>query len=124
MLFPTSLAMVAAGTHTVRDRSRAIAVWAGALSAGGLISPVVGGLVAKIGFGADLNASWRWAFIVVIILALVSAAVSLAFAKNSAAPEGRSLDWPGQITVAIALFALLFAVIQRSSKIFSRLLDD
>jgi MFS family permease len=115
MLFPTSLAMLAAGTHTARDRSRAIAVWAGALSTGGLISPVVGGLVAKIGFGADPNASWRWAFIVVLILALVSAAVSLAFAKNSAAPEGRSLDWPGQITVAIALFALLFAVIQGPS---------
>jgi predicted MFS family arabinose efflux permease len=27
-LFPTSLAMVAAATHTPRDRARAIAIWA------------------------------------------------------------------------------------------------
>jgi MFS family permease/surface antigen len=111
-LFPTSLAMVAAGTHTASARARAIAVWAAALATGGLISSVLGGLMTKIGFGTDPSASWRWAFVAVLILALASAAVSLAMAQNSAAPEGRSLDWPGQVTVAVALFALLFAVIQ------------
>ena len=111
-LFPTSLAMVAAGTHTASARARAIAVWAAALSAGGMISSVLGGLMARIAFGSDPNASWRWAFIAVLVLALASAAVSLAMAQNSAAPEGRSLDWPGQVTIAVALFALLFAVIQ------------
>src|ERR1700733_11500657 len=38
VLFPTTLAMVAAGTHTVRDRARGIAIWAAALSTGGFIS--------------------------------------------------------------------------------------
>jgi MFS family permease len=111
-LFPTSLAMVAAGTHTARARARSITVWAAALGAGGVISPVIGGLAAQHAFGSDANAGWRWAFIAVIVLALVSAVLSLALARDSAAPEGRSLDWPGQITIAIALFALLFAVIQ------------
>ena len=111
-LFPTSLAMVAAGTHTAATRARAISVWAAALATGGLISSVLGGLMTRIGFGTDPNASWRWAFIAVLILALASAAVSLAAAQDSAAPEGRSLDWPGQITIAVALFALLYAVIQ------------
>ena len=111
-LFPTSLAMVAAGTHTASARARAIAVWAAALATGGLISSVLGGLMTRIGFGTDPSASWRWAFVAVLILALASAAISLAMAQNSAAPEGRSLDWPGQVTVAVALFALLFAVIQ------------
>ena len=36
-------------------------------------------------------------------------------AQNSSAPEGRSLDWGGQITIAVSLFALLFAVIQGST---------
>jgi acyl-CoA synthetase (AMP-forming)/AMP-acid ligase II len=44
-LFPTSLAMVAAGTHTARDRARSITIWAAGLSAGGVISPVLGGRV-------------------------------------------------------------------------------
>lgn len=111
-LFPTSLAMVAAGTHTARARARSITVWAAALASGGLIASLLGGLMTKISFGTDPAATWRWAFIAVLILALASAAVSLAMAQNSAAPEGRSLDWPGQVTVAVAVFALLFAVIQ------------
>jgi MFS family permease len=111
VLFPTSLAMVAAGTHTVRDRARGIAIWAAALSSGGFVSPLLGGLVTKISWGSDPNANWRWAFVAVLILALASAAVA-ATAQNSSAPEGRSLDWPGQITIAVSLFALLFAVIQ------------
>jgi len=48
----------------------------------------------------------------VIVLAAISAVVSILFATNSSAPEGRSLDWPGQITIAVSLFALLYAVIQ------------
>ncbi len=111
-VFPTSLAMVAAGTHTPRARARSIAIWAAALSAGNMLSPVIGGLTASQAFGSDPNGGWRWSLIVVAGLALVTAAVSAALARNSAAPAGRSLDWPGQATIAVALFALLFAVIQ------------
>ena len=114
VLFPTSLAMVAAGTHTVASRARGIAIWAAALSTGGFISPVLGGLVTKIHWGGDPYAAWRWAFVAVGILALISAGVACT-AQNSSAPEGRSLDWPGQITIAIALFALLFAVINAAT---------
>ncbi len=114
VLFPTSLAMVAAGTHTAASRARGIAIWAAALSAGGFISPVLGGLVTKIHWGGDPYAAWRWAFVAVGILALISAGVACT-AQNSSAPEGRSLDWPGQITIAIALFALLFAVISAAT---------
>ncbi|HWE15247.1 MAG TPA: MFS transporter [Solirubrobacteraceae bacterium] len=111
-LFPTTLAMIAAGTHTAQERGRAIAVWAAALSTGGFVSPLLGGLMAKVAFGSDPNASWRWAFICVAALSLLSFIVSFALARNSSSPLGRSLDWPGQITVAVALFALLFAIIQ------------
>lgn len=111
-LFPTSLAMIAAGTHTARARARSITIWAAGLSSGGVISPVLGGLITKLGWGSDANASWRWAFIAVLVLGLASAAVSLWLAHDSSAPAGRSLDWAGQVTIAVALFALLFAVIQ------------
>jgi MFS family permease len=114
VLFPTTLAMVAAGTHTAATRARGIAIWAAALSSGGFVSPLLGGLATKIGWGGDPTATWRWAFVLVGLLALVSAAVGFA-ARNSSAPEGRSLDWPGQVTIAVSLFALLFAVIQGST---------
>ncbi|MBX7547872.1 MFS transporter [Streptomyces sp. tea 10] len=104
-LFPTSLAMIAAGTHTGAERARSIALWASSLSAGGFLAPLLGGITGTYG-------SWRSAFVVVAVLAAVSALVSLWLAANSRSPEGRSLDVGGQIAIGVGLFALLYAVIQ------------
>jgi MFS family permease len=108
-LFPTTLAMVAAGTHTHRDRARGIATWAAALSTGGFVAPVIGGITATYG-------SWKWSFIVVTVLSVIVLGVCLLFAENSSAPEGRSLDWGGQVTILIGLCALLYGVIQGQSE--------
>jgi MFS family permease len=110
-LFPTSLAMIAAGTHTVARRARGVAVWAAGFALGGFIGPVIGGLTASVSYGSDPDAGWRWAFLTALAIGVISAGISLG-AGDSRAPEGRSLDWPGQVTIAVALFALLFAVIQ------------
>jgi len=114
-IFPTSVAMLAAGTHTVRARSHAISVWAAALTGAGFVSLVVGGLLARIGHSEGPYASWRWAFLALAVFATVSMVVTLAAAADSSAKIGRSLDWPGQITVAVGVFALLFGVIHGTS---------
>ncbi|WP_063739368.1 MFS transporter [Streptomyces iakyrus] len=111
-IFPTSLAMVAAGTHTTAARARGVAIWATALSVGGFLGPLLAGVAAKIDSGWAGNANWRWAFVGVLVIAAASVILSLAVAQNSASPEGRSIDWPGQITAALGLFALMYAVIQ------------
>jgi MFS family permease len=111
-IMPTSLAMLAAETHTAEARARAITLWAAALSAGNMLSPVLGGWLAGFKWGSDPNASWRWGLVAVALLSLISVIVSAVFAGDSSSPEGRSLDWAGQITVAVALFGLMFAVIQ------------
>jgi MFS family permease len=111
-LFPTSIAMLAAGTHSVRQRAHALSIWAAALTGAGFISPVLGGLLARVHHSGGAYASWRYAFLAMAILAAISCVITLAWAQNSAAPQGRSLDWPGQITIAVSLFALLYAVIQ------------
>jgi MFS family permease len=111
-IFPTSLAMVAAGTHTTATRARGVAIWASALSIGGFLGPLLAGVAAKIHYGWAGNANWRWAYVGVLVIATGSVLLSLVLAQNSAAPEGRSLDWPGQVTAAVGLFALLYAVIQ------------
>lgn len=114
-VLPTTLAMVAAGTHTGRARSHGLAVWSVALISGGFIAPILGGWLAGFGFGGDAEGGWRWSFIVCMALAVISTALTLALARDSRAAEGRSLDWPGQITIALALFALLFGVVQAST---------
>lgn len=104
-LFPTSLAILAAGTSSPAQRARVIAMWAALLSTGGFLAPLLGGITATYG-------SWRWSFAVVTLVAAVSAVISAAFAVNSRAPEGRSLDPAGQVTIGLGLFALLYAIIQ------------
>ncbi|WP_055591177.1 MFS transporter [Streptacidiphilus griseoplanus] len=104
-LFPTSLALIAAGTSTHTQRARVIALWAACLSTGGFLAPLLGGITATYG-------SWRWSFVVVLAIALVSAAVSATLARNSRSPEGRSLDPVGQVTIGLGLFSLLYAIIQ------------
>ncbi|MER6086161.1 MFS transporter [Streptomyces sp. NPDC001833] len=104
-LFPTSLAILAAGTTSPAQRARAIAMWAALLSTGGFLAPLLGGITATYG-------SWRWSFVVVTAIAAASAAVSALFVVNSSAPEGRSLDVAGQLTIGLGLFSLLYAIIQ------------
>jgi MFS family permease len=114
-LFPTSLAMIASATTTARDRGKKISVYAAALSSGGFVAPVLAGLLTKVKWGNDPLASWRWALLAVMATAVLSLLVTLFLAEDSTSPEGRTLDFPGQITFAIGLFALLFAVVQASS---------
>jgi MFS family permease len=111
-IFPTSLAMIAAGTYSAASRARSVSIWAAALSAGNCVSPLLGGLAARFRFGSDPLAGWKWAFLVVVALALISAATSAIAARDSSSPEGRSLDWAGQATIAVGLVALLYAFVQ------------
>jgi MFS family permease len=111
-VIPTTLAMIAAGTHTPRERARGLSIWAGSLSMGSVLSPIVCGLAAEFQFGANPYAGWKWAFLTVVVMTVVAGGLARAIAQDSSSPEGRSLDWPGQITIALAVGGLLFAVIQ------------
>jgi MFS family permease len=104
-LFPTTLAIIASGSRTHASRARMIALWAALLSLGNFIAPMLGGLTATYG-------SWRLAFWIIVALAAIVAVFGQVFAEDSRSPEGRSLDTPGQITVGLGLFALLYAVIE------------
>jgi MFS family permease len=104
-LFPASLALVAAITPTPRSRARGLASWTTALSLGAFIAPLLSGAIVEY-------TSFRWAFAAAGLLALASAVISLLTARESSAPQGRSLDWPGQLTIAGALLALLYGAIQ------------
>jgi MFS family permease len=117
ILFPISLSMIAAITPDHRARAKAIATWAGFLSLGAVISPVLAGLTAQLftvpgGPGAPPAFNgWRVAYVIAAAVAVVVLVVAVR-ATDSAAPEGRRLDLPGQITLALGLIAVLFATVQ------------
>jgi MFS family permease len=112
-MFPASLALVAAVTHTPARRARGIALWAGFLSAGAAVSPLLGGVFAEVG-------SWRGSFLIVAGLAVATVAVTMLLSAESTAPEGRGLDVPGQITFAIGLIAVLYALTQGATDGWTR----
>ncbi|MGW3912918.1 MFS transporter [Streptomyces sp. NPDC005070] len=104
-MFPGSLTSITAITRTLRERAQAVAVWSGFLSAGAAVSPLIGGMFAKVG-------SWRGSFWVLVGLALVSMVLTLVLATESKAPEGRRLDVPGQITFPIGLVLVLYGAVE------------
>ncbi|GAB3168558.1 MFS transporter [Streptomyces incanus] len=104
-VIPTSLTAIAVSTDDGPRRARVIAIWVTSLAVGNTLAPLLGGITANFG-------SWRWSFVVLAALAALSALVSALFAEESSAPEGRKLDVRGQITIAVALIALLYAVVQ------------
>ncbi|MFJ3980989.1 MFS transporter [Streptomyces fungicidicus] len=104
-MFPGSLTAISAVTRGMRERAHAVAVWSGFLSAGAAVSPLLGGMFAKVG-------SWRGSFWVLVGLALASMVLTLVLAAESKAPEGRRLDVPGQITFAIGLILVLYGAVE------------
>ncbi|MDF2573493.1 MAG: transporter [Agromyces sp.] len=117
ILFPISLSMIAAITPDLRARARVIATWAGFLSLGAVISPVLAGITVELFTvpgdepGApNVFSGWRVAYYVAAAVAVVVFVFALR-SKDSAAPEGRKLDIPGQVTLSLGLIAALSATV-------------
>ncbi|MFE4228573.1 MFS transporter [Arthrobacter sp. NPDC056886] len=125
ILFPISLSMIAAITPDHRARAKVIATWAGFLSLGAVISPMLAGLTAQAftvagpAAGApNVFSGWRVAYYIAAAIAVAVLIVAVK-ALDSAAAEGRKLDLPGQITLALGLIAVLFATVQAVDAGFS-----
>ncbi|MEU2424325.1 MFS transporter [Streptomyces sp. NPDC007851] len=104
-LFPSSLAVIAAATPEEKDRAKAVSTWALSISLASAVGPLSSGILATV-------ADFRWAFVPPVVLGAAVGIASWALVTDSRSPEGRTLDWPGQITVAVGLTALLWGVIE------------
>ncbi|WP_051821536.1 MFS transporter [Streptomyces sp. NRRL F-5065] len=104
-LLPTTLALISHAVPDHRERGKFIGVWAMCL----LSALAVGGVLAGTIVG---QAGWRWIFLVPLPVALVAVIVSVRALPESRAPRAGRLDWPGQITAALAITALVYGVIE------------
>ncbi len=117
ILFPISLSMIAAITPDMKSRARVIATWAGFLSLGAVISPVVAGIAVQVFTVPGLEpgspnifSGWRVTYYFAAAVAVVVFLFALR-AQDSSAPAGRRLDVPGQATLALGLIAALSATV-------------
>ncbi|MEV7395213.1 MFS transporter [Streptomyces sp. NPDC091215] len=104
-LFPSSLAVIAAGTPDQKDRAKAVSIWALSISLASAAGPLSSGVLATI-------ADFHWAFAPPVVLGLAVGITCWILVTDSKEPEGRSLDWPGQISIAVGLTALLWGVVE------------
>ena len=104
--------MIAAATPDKQDRAKAVSTWALSISLASAAGPLSSGVLGTV-------TDFRWAFVPPVVLGVLGVLVGVVCWKwvtDSKAPEGRSLDWPGQITLAVALTARLWGVIEGSDR--------
>jgi predicted MFS family arabinose efflux permease len=106
LLLPTTLALIAHAVPDLRARSRFVAMWASGLVLGLAGAPLIAGGILHYG-------EWGWIFSPMALLALVAGLVAFARLPESKSPMSRHhLDWPGQITVTLAIATSIYGVIE------------
>jgi EmrB/QacA subfamily drug resistance transporter len=123
-LLPTTLALISHAVPDFRERGKFIGMWAMALLAALAVGPVIAGVILD-------HFAWRWIYLLSIPLSLLAMAVAAPLLTDSRAPwgsprssgaesgGGRRLDWPGQITAAVGVTALVYGVIEGGADSFT-----
>src|SRR6201993_995642 len=89
LLVPGSLALISA-SFDEDSRGEAIGTWSGFTAITTAVGPVLGGWLVE-------HASWRWAFLLNIPLAVAVVAISLRYVPESRGLEATQVDWVGAL---------------------------
>jgi EmrB/QacA subfamily drug resistance transporter len=109
LMIPTTLSIVTA-TFDARERGLAIGIWAGVSSLALAVGPLVGGAIVQY-------ASWQWIFFLNVPVGIAGALAGLAFIGESRdETAGRSLDLPGLVVSAAAVFAVVLGLIEANER--------
>ncbi|GAB7102565.1 MFS transporter [Streptomyces phaeofaciens JCM 4814] len=111
-LLPTTLALISHAVPDPRERGKFIGLWATALTAALALGPVVAGVILD-------HADWRWIFLLPVPASLAAMACAARLLTDSRAPGSRRLDWPGQLTAALAITALVYGIIEGGAGSFT-----
>ncbi|WP_097258099.1 MFS transporter [Streptomyces sp. Ag109_G2-15] len=111
-LLPTTLALISHAVPDPRERGRFIGLWATSLTAALALGPVIAGTVLD-------HFAWRWIYLLALPASLLAMAFAAKLLTDSRAPGTRRLDWPGQITAALAITALVYGIIEGGAESFT-----
>ncbi|MGW2330274.1 MFS transporter [Streptomyces sp. NPDC001700] len=111
-LLPSTLALISHAVPDPRKRATFVGLWAASLMAALAIGPMLAGVILD-------HTTWRWIYLPAIPVAVLTLLVAAPLVTDSRAPGGRRLDWPGQITAAVTITALVYGVIEGGATSFS-----
>ncbi|WP_329582306.1 MFS transporter [Streptomyces sp. NBC_01361] len=104
-LLPMTLALISQAVPNPRERGKCIGLWTTSMMGALAVGPQIAGVIVE-------HVAWRWIYLLPIPLSLVTMLIAAFVLKESKAGAGRKLDWPGQITAALAIVALVYGVIE------------
>jgi EmrB/QacA subfamily drug resistance transporter len=104
LVMPATLSTIT-GTFPPAERTRAVSVWAAVAGGSALLGLLCTGTLLHW-------FSWRSAFAVNVVLAVIAIAGTIAFVPESADPDAPRLDIGGALLAVAGLTALVFSVIE------------
>lgn len=113
LLLPQTVGIIRTVFTEPKRRARVMGIWSGVSSLGLVIGPIVGGLCAWSG-------SWRWGFVVTIVLALTALLLAIPFLPGDGSVDRvqalRSIDWVGATIGALFLASLTMSIMSLSDQ--------
>lgn len=109
LLLPTTLALIAHAVPDPRARGKYVGIWATGMMAGLALGPIIAGSLIKI-------TDWGWIYAPTASLAVLAGIAAATLLPESKSPDGRRLDWPGQISASIAIATSIFGIIEGGEK--------
>jgi EmrB/QacA subfamily drug resistance transporter len=102
MIMPVTLAVITS-TFPDQERARAIGVWTAVAGGGGLLGMYLSAFLVDL-------ATWRWLFVLPVVLVLVAAVMALRSVPDSREASEHGFDIIGSLSSAVAAVGLIFAL--------------
>ncbi len=103
-VLPSTLTIIARSYADTVERSRAITVWGATGASGLIIGPLLGGFLTDV-------SGWRSIFLINVPVGLATVALALLYVRETPANPKRHFDLAGQISVTLAIAALVAGLI-------------
>src|ERR671913_2159396 len=105
LMMPQTLSLITVA-FPPQKRGAAMGVWGSVVALGAVLGPLLGGYIVT-------DYPWEWIFLINIPVGIVAILATLAIVPESRDPlASGKLDWGGLIFSAVAIFALVYALIE------------
>ena len=105
LMMPQTLSLITVA-FPPQKRGAAMGVWGSVVALGAVLGPLLGGYIVT-------DHPWEWVFLINIPVGIIAILATLAVVPESRDPlASDKLDWGGLVFSAVAIFALVYALIE------------